>query len=120
MGHSVYLGTKPVTGLEGLATHWAVAVSRGEDLVWLEIDGNSGAEQRSTADGSKNTINGFDQGWWSHKDPNPTLTHGKQARSGALVVRELGKTSKTDKEIKEFNASYLADHPTYKIVSSIC
>ena len=128
MSHTVYLGTKPVTGLEGLATHWAVAISRGEELVWLEIDGNSGAQQQTTVEGSVNTINGFDYGWWSKdevlgwslKDPNPTLSRGKQARSGAVVVKELGKTSKTDKEIKEFNASYLAKHQTYSIVSTNC
>ena len=85
----------------------------------MEIDGNSGTEVPGE-DGSKNTINGQDQKSWSLKDPLPVFSRGSKARSGAKLTKKVGVTKKTDKEIKEFNARYLAKHPTYSLTKRNC
>merc|ERR1712012_925390 len=67
-----------------------------------------------------NTINGYDASWWRRKGPNPGMYRGEVAKSGALRCQQVGATSKSDEEIQEFNATYLAENPTYSLVGANC
>ena len=116
---AVHLGTKPVEGSKGLATHWAIGLGDGPELLWLEVDGNGGRETEKSLL-CPNTINGYDASWWRRKGPNPVMYHGEVAKSGALRCRQVGATSKSDEEIQEFNATYLAENPTYRLVGANC
>ena len=115
MLRSVFLGTRGVRGFEELSTHWAVGVgaARGE-LLWMELDGGGGWIT------GPNTINGFGLPWWQSKEPLPVMFQGAGPRSGAAVERLLGKTTRTDEEIKEFNLSYLERHPHYHLAINNC
>ena len=116
----VHLGTKPVEGSKGVATHWAIGLGDGPDLLWLEVDGNAGGEKEKSF-GCPNTINGYDASWWTcRKGPEPVMYRGHSARSGAVRCKEVGSTSKSDKEIQEFNATYLSQNPTYNLVKANC
>ena len=115
----VHLGTKPVEGSKGLATHWAIGLGDGAELLWLEVDGNGGGETEKSLL-CPNTINGYDASWWRRKGPNPVMYRGEVAKSGALRCRQVGATSKSDEEIQEFNATYLAENPTYRLVGANC
>ena len=118
MMRSVYLGTKEVKGSGGLATHWAVGVGEDkDDLLWIEVDGNSGEEATLTG---PNTINGLDITWWRKKEPMPVLFQGPRARSGAGRKKLLGTTTRRDKEIQEFNSGYLERHPEYSVTRRNC
>ena len=48
------------------------------------------------------------------------MYRGPSARSGAVRCKEVGFTSKSDKEIQEFNATYLSQNPTYRLVGANC
>jgi len=120
MMRKVHLGTKPVEGSKGVATHWAIGLGDGPDLLWLEVDGNAGGEKEKSF-GCPNTINGYDASWWTcRKGPEPIMYRGHSARSGAVRCKEVGTTSKSDKEIQEFNATYLSQNPTYNLVKANC
>ena len=120
MMRKVHLGTKPVEGSKGTATHWAVGLGDGPELLWLEVDGNAGGEKEKSMF-CPNTINGYDASWWTcRKGPEPVMYRGHTARSGAVRCREVGITSKSDKEIQEFNATYLSQNPTYRLVGANC
>ena len=119
MMRKVHLGTKPVEGSKGIATHWAIGLGEGPELLWLEVDGNAGGENEKSLL-CQNTINGYDASWWCRKGPQPVMYRGYAARSGAVRFKEVGTTAKTDKEIQEFNATYLSQNPTYKLVGANC
>ena len=59
MAQIIFQGAKPVNELDLFATHWAVGSGHGKrNLLWMEIDGTSGAEKEQGDDVSRNTING--------------------------------------------------------------
>ena len=47
----VHLGTKPVEGSKGVATHWAIGLGDGPELLWLEVDGNAPVSPDSPVSG---------------------------------------------------------------------
>ena len=79
----VYLGTKKVEGSKGLATHWAIGLGDGVELLWMEVDGNAGGDTEKSIV-CKNTINGHDESWWRLKGPQLLMYRGEVARSGAV------------------------------------
>ena len=112
----VYLGTKPVNGLDYVATHWAIRV--GDDS-WWEIDGGSGNNESVLF---KNTIN---TGLWDvfgklQKGPVGKVHKGTIAKSGATAVKEVGKTTKSNHEIDVFNQMYIEQHPEYNFTTDNC
>ena len=80
--------------------HWAVQVGN----TWYEIDGVFGEKN---GDGKRNRI---------------ATTHGKVAKSGAgsFGGEFVGKTTKSDEQIKNFNRRWVSNNPTYHVFSENC